>query len=235
MWFRTLFRLISLFLPLLAPTAVVAQAHESHDTIRAVAREHALAQVDKLPGEVEVTAGKLDRRLRLAACEVPLSAYDSPNGLKPGRNVVGVRCEGEKPWKLYVTINIATTESVVVAARPIGRGHMITAADVRTEMRDTSRLHKAFFTDSAATTGLRAKRSIAAGRILEASQLERRRLVKRGSTVQILASEGTLRVAMKGEALADGAQGERIRVRNLSSGRQITGEVVGSGVIRVSP
>lgn len=237
MLFRTFCQFICLFIPLLAPAAVAvaAQTYESHDTIRAVAQQHALAQVGNLPGEVEVTAAKLDRRLRLAACEVPLEAYDSPNGLKPGRNVVGVRCEGKKPWKLYVTINIATTESVVVAVRPIGRGHMIAAADVRTEMRDTSRLRKAFYTDTAATLGLRAKRSIPAGRILEAGLLERRRLIRRGSMVQILASEGTLRVAMKGEALADGARGDRIRVRNLASGREITGEVIASGVIRVTP
>jgi len=222
-------------IPLLASTAVVAENYQAHDTIRSVAREHALAQVENLPGEVEVTAGKLDRRLRLAACEVPLSAYDSPNGLKPGRNVVGVRCDGEKPWKLYVTINIATSERVVVAVRPIGRGHMIAAADVRTEMRDTSKLRKAFYSDPEATLGLRAKRTIAAGRILEASLLERRRLIRRGSTVQILANDAGLRVAMKGKALADGARGDRIRVRNLSSGREITGEVVASGVIRVAP
>jgi len=235
MLFWPLFRLLSLLIPLLASTAVAAENYQAHDTIRSAAREHALAQVENLPGEVEVTAGKLDRRLRLAACEVPLSAYDSPNGLKPGRNVVGVRCDGEKPWKLYVTIHIATSERVVVAVRPIGRGHMISADDVRTEMRDTSKLRKAFFSDPEATLGLRAKRTIAAGRILEASLLERRRLIRRGSTVQILANDAGLRVAMKGKALADGARGDRIRVRNLSSGREITGEVVGSGVIRVAP
>lgn len=217
------------------PLSSLAGAFEAHDQIRATARQHALEQASGFPGRVEVTAGKLDRRLRLAACDKPLTAYDSPNGLKPGRNVVGVRCDGAKPWKIYVTINIATMQSVTVAARPVARGHLLTRGDLRVEERDTGRIRKAYYTDPASLIGLRARRAIATGRILDPGTLEQRQLVKRGATVQILASQGALRVRMKGKALDNGAQGERIRVRNLGSGREITGEVIASGVIRVTP
>jgi len=231
-----LFRIASLLIVvLLTSSASAADAHEPHEGIRETARLHALDKAAGMSGAIEVTTGKLDRRLRLAACEVPLSAYDSPNGIKPGRNVVGVRCEGKKPWKIYVTVNIATVEPVVVSTRPISRGQLIGLADLRVEERDTGRLHKAYYNDVSSLIGLRAKRNIAAGRVLEAGLLERRQLVKRGSAVEIIASQGPLQVRMKGEALANGSQGDRIRIRNLSSGRAITGEVVGPGVIRVTP
>lgn len=230
------FRLVSLLILLLLTSAASAEdAHEPHEEIRKTARLHALDKTAGLPGTVEVTTGKLDRRLRLAACEEPLSAYDSPNGIKPGRNVVGVRCEGKKPWKIYVTVNIATVEPVVVSTRPISRGQLIGMADLRVEKRDTGKLHKAYFTDTSSLIGLRAKRNVAAGRILEAGLLARRQLVKRGAAVEIIASQGPLQVRMKGKALANGSQGDRIRIRNLSSGRAITGEVIGAGVIRVTP
>lgn len=219
----------------LLPTALLAAAYEPHDRIREAARRHAMEQAARFPGRLEVTAGTLDRRLRLAACDVPLTTYDSPNGLKPGRNVVGVRCEGKKPWKIYVTVNIATLEPVVVSARTLARGELLTRADLRIEERDTARLHKAHYTDPQRLIGLRTRRQVSAGQVLSPPLLERRQLVRRGATVQILASEGPLQVRMKGKAMENGSQGDRIRVRNLSSGREITGEVVASGLIQVTP
>ena len=38
---------------------------------------------------------------------------------------------------------------------------------------------------------------------------------------------------MAGEALQDGAKGEMIRVRNLSSRQELQGEVVAPGLVRV--
>jgi len=217
------------------PLHAWADSYESHDRIREAARQHVLEWAQQLPGKVEVTTGSLDRRLRLSTCDIPLTSHDSPNGLKPGRSVVAVRCEGKKPWKIYVSVNIATLQPVVVAARTIARGHLLDAHDARIEMRDTSRMHKAYYTDLKGLSGLKTRRQITAGSILDPSKLQRRQLVKRGSTVQILASEGPLQVHMKGKALDNGARGERIRVRNLSSGREITGEVIASGVIQVAP
>lgn len=217
------------------PLRGIAGSFESHDHIREVARQHVMARAQQFRGEAKITAGNLDRRLRLSACDVPLTSYDSPNGLKPGRNVVGVRCEGKKPWKIYVSINIATLEPVVIAARTIARGQLLGKQDLKVEMRDTSRIHKAYYTDPKTLAGLKTRRQLSAGRILHPGALERRRLVKRGSTVQILANQGPLQVRMKGKALDNGTLGERIRVRNLSSGREITGEVVASGVIQVVP
>ena len=217
------------------PLTSAFAAYESHEHIRAMARQHVLDRAQEFPGKVTVTTERLDRRLLLEACDKPLTAYDSPNGLRAGRNAVGVRCDGSKPWKIYVSVNIATLETVVVAAGAIARGQLLTASDLKTEMRDTSRIHKAYYTDAKSLLGLKAKRSIAAGRLLDPNIVQRRQLVRRGAAVQILASQGPLQVRMKGKALENGARGDRVRVRNLASGREITGEVVASGLIQVLP
>lgn len=49
----------------------------------------------------------------------------------------------------------------------------------------------------------------------------------------MVANTAGLRVTMQGKALADGSRGDRIRVKNLSSGQVVTGTVVRSGVIQV--
>lgn len=207
---------------------------ESHTRIREAARQHVLDRADTFSGRMEVTTSPLDSRLRLTRCDQPLTTYDSPNGLKPGRNVVGVRCEGRKPWKLYVRVKVATIGPVVVSARALARGQQLAAADLRVEERDTSRMHRAYFSDPQTLIGQRTRRQIAPGKLLHPGLVERRQLIRRGGLVKIVARHGGLQVSMKGKALENGALGEQVRVRNTASGRDITGEVVAAGVVEVS-
>lgn len=206
---------------------------EPHDAIRAAAEAHVMAQADQFPTPPRVKAGTLDSRLKLAACDQPLEAYDSPNGLNRGRGVVGVRCTGSTPWKIYVPVQVALMEHVVSSRHPLVSGQVLEADDLMLRETDVSQFHKAYFTDIKDVVGLRAKRAIAAGRTLHAGLLNREKLVKRGSQVEIIAGSDGLYVSMKGKALADGGRGDRIRVKNLTSGRVVTGEVTESGVIRV--
>jgi flagella basal body P-ring formation protein FlgA len=206
----------------------------SHQAIRETVRQHAETYhaADDITTEVEV--GRLDSRLKLDACDQPIEAFDSPNGLRNGRGVIGVRCPGSTPWKLYVPVSIATLEDVVVARRPLVRGQALTAADLALEPIDTNRLHKAYFTRVEDVVGLRSKRAVSAGEPVYASQLKREQLVRRNSRVAIIANTGGLLVTMSGKALADGGRGDRIRVENLDSGREVTGTVTGRGVIEVA-
>ena len=233
----TLLALGALPVPGPAAQAAAPRAYESHQAIREAALAHVRARAAQFPGRIEISTSPLDRRLRLPACDQPLQTYDSPNGLRPGRGVVGVRCDGSHPWKLYVGVRIATLEPVVVLARPVARNQLLQAADLKTEWRDTSRLHRAYYTrdDLPALSGMKARRALPAGQVLNPNLLGLRQLVRRGARVEILARHGALQVRMAGKALQNGSRGQRIRVRNLSSGREISGEVIASGVIRVGP
>jgi flagella basal body P-ring formation protein FlgA len=181
-----------------------------------------------------VEVGSLDSRLKLSACDQPLEAYDSPNGLNGGRGVVGVRCDGSKPWKIYVPVHVALMDSVVVSRRPVVRGQALRAEALMLNEVDISGLHKAYFTRIEDAVGLRSKRSISSGDTLHAGLLERARLIKRGGQVEIVANTAGLQVRMTGQALSDGSRGDRIKVRNLNSGRIVSGTVVGSGLIQVT-
>jgi flagella basal body P-ring formation protein FlgA len=207
--------------------------YQSHDSIRDAARQHALAETQALSGNPQVSVGRLDSRLKLNACDQPLQTYDSPNGLSKGRGVVGVRCDGEKPWKLYVPVRVALLENVVVSRRPLVRGQTLGAGDVVLSEVDTSKLHKAYFTRVEDVIGLRSKRAVAGGKTLHAGLLAREKLVKRGSLVEIVANVSGLHVTMRGKALSDGGRGDRVRVKNLNSGRTVSGTVSARGVIRV--
>ena len=177
--------------------------------------------------------GRLDSRLRLARCDQALETYDSPNALSGGRGVVGIRCTGSSPWKLYVPVQIATFNQVVVSRRPLIRNQVLNAEDVMLKEKDTSGLHKAYYSDVDEVVGLRSKRTIDRGTTLHTGLLKRARLVKRGNRVEIVARLDGLDVRMRGVALADGGRGDRIRVRNLSSGRVVTGTIAANGLVQV--
>ena len=214
-------------------TATTDTAVQSHASIRDAARQHVAASTDQFAARPEVSVGDLDSRLKLSACDEPLETYDSPNGLNGGRGVVGVRCNGRRPWKIYVPVTIALIDEVVVTRRPIVRGQTLRPADLALSETDVSRLHKAYFTRIDDVVGLRSKRAVRAGRTLHAGLLKREQLVRRGRPVSITASISGLRVSMRGKALSDGGRGDRVRVENLNSGRIVSGIVAGNGLVEV--
>ena len=55
--------------------------------------------------------------------------------------------------------------------------------------------------------------------------LEADRIVSKGQSVILIATQGGLKVSMTGKALSDGALNQRIRVENLNSGRVVEGIV----------
>jgi flagella basal body P-ring formation protein FlgA len=219
---------------LLAAGAAGAEREvQSHASIRAAVERHATTSAAELAGRAEVEVGRLDSRLRLSACDIPLTTFDSPNGLSGGRGVVGVRCDGSSPWKIYVPVDVALLDEVVVTRNPVARGQTLQADDLMLREVDIARERKPVYRDVDDVVGLRSKRALDAGDLVHAGLLKRARLVRRGASVQIIARLGSLEVSMHGEALSDGGRGDRIRVRNRTSGRVVTGTVVGRGVIEV--
>ena len=77
------------------------------------------------------------------------------------------------------------------------------------------------------------QRPLAAGKPFDARFLKPRLLVKRGQEVVLLANTSSLSVRMSGKALADGAKGDLIKVRNTSSQRIVEGIVLENGIVVV--
>jgi flagella basal body P-ring formation protein FlgA len=219
-------------LALLAAAPAIS-ADQPHDEIRRTAAEYVLAQAGAFPVVPEVQAGDLDSRLRLPQCSRPIEAFAPPNGLKAGRTVVGVTCEGEQPWKLYVPVEVRLPGEVVVAARPLRRGDILTRQDLALVTRDLASLHRDYFQAIAPLLGQRMRRALSRDAVLTPKAVETRKVVRRGTEVTILAADARLQVRMRGKALDSGASGDRIKVENLSSGREIYATVVGQGLVRV--
>jgi len=207
---------------------------QSHDSIREAAEQHVLDQFDQQAEQVRATAKRLDSRLRLAACDEDLETFSPYSRKNRSRITVGVRCNADDGWTLYVPVTLSLIKEIVVANRELPKDTVITSADIKTEQRDVAKLHRGYIERPRQAVGKIVKRRIHAGAIVTPGQLNVQHAVKKGSQVVIVAQIGTLVVRMSGKALANGAIGERIKVKNNSSNRQIEATVIDTGVVKAT-
>ncbi len=183
---------------------------------------------------ITVTMGQLDSRLRLQHCRAPLTTELAPGRRFAGKTTVHVKCTGETPWAVFINANIQLYKQVMVTATPLDRGHILKASDFRPMEMELSRLNHGFYTEAGALIGQQLKRRLNQHKVIKANYIKPPTLVKRGEIVSIVAENASYSVKMNGTALMNGAQGDRIRVRNLSSKRIIEATVRASGVVDIN-
>lgn len=218
--------------PLLADPDPLTQSPES---ILAAARAHLIESAGaQHPGRVEVEMGHLDPRLRLARCSQPLEASQAPGARPIGRTSVGVRCPGVAGWTIYVAAKIDVFGKALVTTRSLGRNAGLSAGDVRLTETSLANLGAGYLTDTADIDGMITRRPLPAGTVLTPAMIEAPRLVRRGDRVTLIGGDGPIQVEMLGEAINDGARGERVRVRALNSQRIVEGWVISPSVVKVT-
>lgn len=219
---------------LLPATAFSVGLYQSHESIREAAYQHIMERDTGYSIVPTITVNRLDSRLKLPACNIPLETFSSSATRSLGRITVGVRCHGNKPWSLYVSAAVGLITKVTVAARDLSRGSILTAADLKLAEHDIARLHRGFMEDPAQAIGKTLKRNLQQGRVLTAKLVAIPLAVKKGSRVTIIASSNAIQVRMQGKALSNGAAGERIQVQNRSSKRTLEATVISPGLVKIS-
>lgn len=215
------------------PAVAQAAAVQSHETILETARSFLQQQLKGTPGRSEIRFGQLDPRLRLARCDGKLQAFLPPGTTAMNTTSVGVQCTGSATWKLYVPAQVVIIDRVVVSRGFIPRGTILTPEHLMVAERELSAASQGYMKDLSEVLGRKLKHPIRGGLVITPGMLERPALVKRGDEVTILSRTSTLEVRMKGSALANGAEGDRIRVRNLNSSRIVEGTVRADGTVVV--
>ena len=206
---------------------------QSHAAILETARGFLQQQLKSTSGQTQVRLGQLDRRLRLVPCDGALEAFLPAGGTVMGNTSVGVRCTGSAAWKIYVQAQVSVVERVVVSRGFIPRGTLLTREHLMLAERELGAGGQGYIKDMDAALGHLLKHPIREGLVVTPAMIERPALVRRGDEVTILSRGGTFEVRMKGSALANGAEGDRVRVRNLNSSRVVEGIVSADGMVVV--
>ena len=224
--------ILILFCALLS-SSLMAADYQSHESIMDAASQHILEQSRDYPSPPEVIAGRLDSRLRLKQCELPLESYTTQEKKRMGKITVGVRCNGSGPWSLFVPVTVKVMAKIVIAKRSLPRGSIIGPDDITTEQRDISRLHRGFLKETKAVIGKKLRQRLRQDQALTPYQLDNPVAVKRNTRILIQASKESVQVRMAGKALQNGSLGQTIRVKNTSSNREIDAKIIAPGIVEV--
>ena len=201
--------------------------------IAKTAEAHIARHIDVADGRTTVQARMLDDRLRLAQCSTPLEGFLRSGTRISAKTIVGVRCTGARPWKVYVPVETVVERTVWVARQPLPRGHILTAADLVADVRDVSQMTRSYVSEQKTLLGQRLKLSILAGRVISLELVEADSVIRRGQTVTLAVATDAMSIQMAGKALSDGALNQRIRVENLNSGRIVEGIVRSRELVEV--
>ncbi len=224
---------LGLALPLRAPAQAAPEFQPLADILTA-AEAHARALVQQQDIlDAEVTAAALDTRLRLKLCDSQLETFSNNSSLRGGRVTVGVRCPGTAPWTLYVPIAVVAQAYIVMIDGPLPRGTLLTEANLRMEQRPLTALPPQYMSSVEPLVGLELTRAVTGATIAIPNMVQARDLVAKGQDVVILASGANIQVRMAGVALQKGQLGERIDVKNSTSGRTVQAVILDAATVEV--
>lgn len=208
-------------------------AEQSIAALMQAAATHLRDRHDPAQGELTISPRAPDSRLHLSACAQALQTEFPAVRVTGPLASVRVSCAEAGGWSVNILLDVKLERDVLVAARSLGRGTLLGGSDVRAERRDVLRLPYGYLTDPDRVGDLRLSRSVSAGAALNPGMLAERLLVERGRAVTIVARSGAISIRASAIAMDGGVAGDRVRVRNLASGRIVSAVVVKDGTVEV--
>jgi flagellar basal body P-ring formation protein FlgA len=192
----------------------------------------------------EVHVAPLDSRIEVQNCQQNLQ-FEQPF---VGQASIRVRCA--KPhWQLFVTLmtgNEAATPNasqpaarsdlhkVLVPREVLKRGTFISPDMFTYSEMPAAGMESQLITDKALLTNMELLRDLTPSTPLRTYDVKAAVLVKRGKDILVTAGEGKgFAITIRAEAMQDGALGDQIRLKNLDSGRSLSGVVTGLGTAKL--
>jgi len=204
------------------------------ETVGSILREYVVQQGLWQPNQVEVAVRSIPP-ISLPPGPVKLQILKPRAGITPGVQSFLLGTEGkERPGKTgWARADIQIFDNVMVSARPLAYLESITPEAVRLERRDISTLFTRPFTKAEDLATRQAARAIPANVILTPTMVQMPQVIHPGHLVTLVYENGRVRVEAQGQALESGKIGEIVRVKNLSSGEVLQGQVVNSRTVTI--
>ncbi|MDB6131174.1 MAG: Flagellar basal body P-ring biosynthesis protein-like protein [Verrucomicrobiales bacterium] len=132
-------------------------------------------------------------------------------------------------WQV-VTQNKVWRE-IPVAKSNIKRGQLYSTAEVQMEKRDVLLVRDSVIPST--EDNLEFTEAVQAGQPILNRSLKVKPLIKRGTIVEAIATDGVLNVSLKVEALEDGLYGQTIKVRNFQTRKEFNAKVQNEQSVQV--
>lgn len=149
---------------------------------------------------------------------------------------VDVLADGRVVQRVPLVVSSTLMRDVVVAVNPINAKGPIRERDVRIEERSFDHLSELSDVSLNEVIGLRAKRYIPEGRMIDPDDLEMVPLVVRGELVDVISRSGGVVVRSVAKADETGSMGELVALRTSDRrGPKLSGYVIGKRLVSMTP
>ena len=184
-------------------------------------------------GEVKVEVGQIDKRITLPKC-AKLEPFMPPGSRLWGKTSVGVRCDEQESWTIYVQAEVKIMANVLHIARPVSRDQTMDYGDVAFQIVNLTQMPEGVLTEYSQVVGKIAVTNLTTGQPLRQNMLRSPYVILRGQNVKLMVNGRGFSVSSEGHALSDAAEGQVVQVRN-PSGRIISGLARHNSIVEVSP
>lgn len=133
-----------------------------------------------------------------------------------------------------VVLSLRRLRQAAVAARPLARGQVVGAGDLRLAQIEVAPATTAATVDLASLVGRTLRLEVAAGQAVVPGMLIDPPAVIGGQPVELVVRVGAAELSAPGAALADGRVGQAVMVRR-GDGRQVRGTVLAPGRVLLTP
>lgn len=133
-----------------------------------------------------------------------------------------------------VRVDVEALADTVVTLRQIEHGVTITAADLTLQKREISQSSHLAARTVEEVIGKKARTTLKANQPVRPDQVEKVPLIKSGQMVTIIAENGVMKISVTGKARSSGAEGDVIRVQNLTSLKEMPAKVIDGSTVQVA-
>jgi len=207
---------------------------EQIDHLNNLAKEFVQKTVVLDPDEtLEVKISEANNQLNLPACQQPVQVALPAGTTTQQISTLEMSCTGDRPWHVYVPIDMKILTKVVVTRQTIPAKEIISEDMLEYAQHDKNSLYAGYYKQTRDLVGLVPGSTIMAGTVLSKKNVQPPILINRGQIVSIVSRRGTILVKASGVAKSNGALNDIIQVLNPSSKRMIEGVVVSSSTVEV--
>jgi flagella basal body P-ring formation protein FlgA len=156
-----------------------------------------------------------------------------PDSNGDGLCLVEVDEKNGRTKNVYVSFKVSNKKKMFVLKQSAKRGDIVRSDDFIVKEVYMNGNGGDYPLRKEDVVGKALKRDIQAGTVITCQALEDSYVVQKGDSVNIVAENKKLMVQAKGRTLERGKIGDIIRVKNLTSDKEIVGRVAGSSTIKV--
>jgi len=167
-----------------------------------------------------------------------LSSYEIilPERVQRGGNIsatVLFWVDRQEIKRLKVTARVDIYADVVTVRYPLKRHHVIEAKDLYLTNRNIALFPPDVVTEMSEVLGKRTTLSINNNEILRAGMVEVPPIIKKGDRVILLIENPHIKITTFGESKEEGRRGDRVKLINLSSRKEVYGKVLDANTVRI--